>query len=189
MATLVFGSIGTAIGGPLGGAIGALVGRQADRALFGAPGRQGPRLREMDVTLSTYGQPIPRVYGRMRKAGAVIWATELQEHADALGTGKGQPALTTYSYTANLAVALSSRPIQQIGRIWADGKLLRGAAGDLKVGGSLRVYLGSEDQPADHLIAAAEGETRCPAFRGLAYVGFEGLELATFGNRVPALTC
>ena len=188
MATLVFGSIGTAIGGPLGGAIGALVGRQADRALFGAPGRQGPRLREMDVTLSTYGQPIPRVYGRMRKAGAVIWATELQEHADALGTGKGQPALTTYSYTANLAVALSSRPIQQIGRIWADGKLLRGAAGDLKVGGSLRVYLGSEDQPADHLIAAAEAEARCPAFRGLAYVVFEGLELATFGNRVPALT-
>lgn len=188
MATLVFGSIGTALGGPLGGAIGALVGRQADHAVFGGPSRHGPRLREMDVTLSSYGQPIARVYGRMRTAGAVIWATELEEHADTLGSGKGQPALTTYSYTANLAVALSSRRIQQVGRIWADGKLLRGAAGDLKVGGSLRVYTGFEDQPADPLIAAAEGEARCPAFRGLAYVVFEGLELASFGNRVPALT-
>lgn len=188
MATLVFGTIGTALGGPLGGAIGALVGRQADAALFGAPGRQGPRLRELEVTLSSYGQAIPRIYGRMRTAGAVIWATELEEHAETLGAGKGLPAVTTYSYTANLAVALSSRAIRSVGRIWADGKLLRGAAGDLKVGGALRVYLGREDQPVDPLIAADQGEGRCPAFRGLAYVVFEGLELATFGNRVPALT-
>uniref|UniRef100_UPI0035E460E8 phage tail protein n=1 Tax=Novosphingobium chloroacetimidivorans TaxID=1428314 RepID=UPI0035E460E8 len=50
------------------------------------------------------------------------------------------------------------------------------------------MYLGSEDQPLDPLIAASEGEARCPAFRGLAYVVFEALELASFGNRVPALT-
>jgi Putative phage tail protein len=188
MATLVFGTLGATLGGPMGGALGMLVGRQANAALFGSPGRQGPRLRELDVTLSSYGQTIPRIYGRMRTAGAVIWATELEEHAEALGAGKGQPALTRYSYTANLAVALSSRRIERVGRIWADGKLLRGAAGDLKVGGTLRVYRGLEDQPVDPLIAAAEGETRCPAFRGQAYVVFEGLELATFGNRLPALT-
>jgi hypothetical protein len=188
MATIVFGAIGTALGGPLGGAIGAMAGRQADTALFGASSREGPRLRELDVSLSTYGHPIPRIFGRMRTAGAVIWATELQEHAETLGAGKGQPALTTYSYAANLAVALSSRRIWQLGRIWADGKLLRGGAGDLKVGGTLRMYRGTEDQLPDPLIAAAEGDARCPAFRGLAYVVFEGLELATFGNRVPALT-
>src|SRR5690606_32056451 len=28
----------------------------------------------------------------------------------------------------------------------------------------------------------------CPAFRGLAYCVFEGLQLADFGNRIPALT-
>lgn len=188
MATLVFGSIGTALAGPLGGAIGALVGRQTDAGLFGAPGRQGPRLRELDVSLSTYGQPIPRIHGRMRTAGAVIWATELEEHAESRGAGKGLPAITTYSYTANLAVALSSRPIQRIGRVWADGRLLRGAAGDLKVGGTIRIHSGGEDQPVDPLIAAAQGAGQCPAFRGLAYVVFEGLELATYGNRVPALT-
>jgi hypothetical protein len=188
MATLVFSTLGTALGGPLGGAIGALAGRQLDSALLGPSARNGPRLRELEVSLSSYGTAIPRIHGRMRVAGAIIWATELQEHSELRGTGKGQPALTAYGYTANLAVALSSRPITGVGRIWADGKLLRGAAGDLKTGGQLRVYLGSEDQPPDPLIAASEGEARCPAFRGLAYVVFDALDLTDFGNRIPALT-
>lgn len=75
-----------------------------------------------------------------------------------------------------------------IGRVWADGKLLRGEAGDLKVAGSLRIYGGRSDQPADPLIAAIEGADRCPAHRGLAYVVFEDLDLSEFYNRLPALT-
>src|SRR5690606_6900603 len=65
--------------------------------------------------------------------------------------------------------------------------LLRGATGDLKVGGELRVYLGHGDQEADPLIASAQGAA-CPAFRGLAYCVFEELQLADFGKRIPALT-
>lgn len=187
MATIVFSALGTALAGPVGGAIGAMAGRQFEDALLGTGRRRGPRLRELEVSLSSYGLAIPRIHGRMRVPGAIVWATELQEHSDVVGA-KGQPATTTYSYTANLTVILSSRPIRELGRVWADGKLLRGAAGDLKVGGALRVYPGSEDQPVDPLIAASEGEARCPAFRGLAYVVFEALDLASFGNRVPALT-
>jgi hypothetical protein len=188
MATLVFSTLGTALAGPVGGAIGAIVGRQLDGTLFGPGARTGPRLRELEVSLSSYGVAIPRLHGRMRVAGAIIWATELQEHSELQGGGKGQPALSAYSYTANLAVALSSRPIAGIGRIWADGKLLRGAAGDLKTAGILRVYRGTEEQPVDPLIAASEGDSRCPAFRGLAYAVFESLDLTGFGNRIPALT-
>jgi hypothetical protein len=188
MATLVFSSLGTALGGPLGGAIGAMAGRQFDASVFGPSARNGPRLRELEVSLSSYGVAIPRLHGRIRVAGAIIWATELQEHSDLRGTGKAQPATTTYSYSANLAVALSSRQIVGIGRIWADGKLLRGAAGDLKTGGILRIHRGTHDQAVDPLIAASEGEARCPAFRGLAYVVFEALDLTDFGNRIPALT-
>jgi hypothetical protein len=188
MATLVFSTIGTALGGPLGGAIGALAGRQLDGTLFGPGARNGPRLRELDVSLSSYGVALPRIHGRMRVAGAIIWATELQEHSQFQGGAKGQGAVNAFSYTANLAVAVSSRPITGIGRIWADGKLLRGAAGDLKTGGIVRVHTGSEEQAVDPLIAASEGEARCPAFRGLAYVVFEALDLTDFGNRIPALT-
>jgi len=85
-------------------------------------------------------------------------------------------------------VALASRPIQGIGRIWADGNLLRGAAGDLKAQGQLRIYTGEYDQPADPYIKQVEGEALCPAFRGLAYAMFQDLDLGDFYNRVPTLT-
>lgn len=188
MATLVFSTVGTVFGGPLGGAIGALVGRQVDAAIFGTGRREGPRVKELEVTTSSYGQVLPRHFGRMRVAGSIVWATELVEHSETQGGGKGAPSVTTYSYTANFAVALASRPILGIGRIWADGRLLRGAAGDLKVGGTLRIHTGEGDQPPDPLIAANEGEERCPACRGLAYVVFEDLDLSEYYNRIPALT-
>jgi len=188
MATLLFSAVGTALGGPLGGAIGALVGRQVDGAIFGGGSRQGPRVSDLKLTTSSYGMPIPRHFGRMRIAGQIIWATDLVEHRERQGGGKGKPSITTYSYTASFAVALSSRPIMSVGRIWADGKLLRGAAGDLKTGGTLRVHTGAGDQPPDPLIAAAEPAGQCPAHRGTAYAVFEDLQLGDYGNRIPTLS-
>lgn len=186
MATLLLTAVGTAIGGPLGGALGAFIGQQADRSIFGAGSREGPRLKELSVTTSSYGQPIGRHFGRMRVAGSVIWATDLLENSSSQG-GKGQPKTTTYSYSANFAVALSSTPIQRLGRIWADGNLLRGSGGDLKASGELRIYLGNGDAAVDPLIAADKGP-EAPAFRDCAYVVFENLGLTDFGNRIPALT-
>ena len=190
MATLLLTALGTAIGGPLGGALGAFLGQQADRRIFGTGKREGPRLKELSVTTSSYGQAIPRQFGRMRVPGTVIWATDLVESKTKTSTGKGQPSIVSYTYSASFAVALSSTPLCEIGRIWADGNLLRGAEGDLKVGGQMRLYCGHGDDPVDPLIAAdASGKgTDAPAFRDCAYVVFEDLQLAEFGNRIPALT-
>ncbi|MCW1383220.1 phage tail protein [Novosphingobium sp. KCTC 2891] len=188
MATLILTAVGTVLGGPLGGALGALVGRQVDAAVIGGRRVSGPRLKELSVQTSSYGTALPLHFGRMRAAGCVIWSTELVEHEETSGGGKGRPSMTSYSYTASFAVAVSSRPIAGIGRVWADGNLLRGAAGDLKVGGTMRVHRGHGDQPADPLLAQAEGAGNCPAHRGCAYVMFEDLELAEYGNRLPSLT-
>ena len=190
MATLVLTAVGTAIGGPIGGAIGALIGRGVDQAvLFKPKGRKGPRLSDLQVQTSTYGSQIPKLFGMMRVAGTVIWATDLRESKEKSGGGKGKPSVTTYSYSASLAVALSARAAQGIGRIWADGNLLRGAAGDFKTGvGAFRFYAGAEDQEVDPLIAAAEGVSVTPAHRGMAYAVFEDLALADYGNRIPSLT-
>ncbi len=188
MATLLFTALGTLIGGPVGGAIGALAGRQVDALIFAPGAREGPRLKELAITTSSYGTPVPRQFGRMRVAGTIIWATDLAEHRDKHGNGKGKPATINYSYTASLAVALSSRPIVGVGRVWADGKLLRGSGGDMKVAGIFRCNTGEGNQPADPLLAAAEGAAQCPAYRGMAYAVFEDLELGEFGNRIPALT-
>ncbi|GAA0269883.1 hypothetical protein GCM10009127_07360 [Alteraurantiacibacter aestuarii] len=187
MATILFSAVGTAIGGPIGGTIGALLGNAFDQKVSGSGRREGPRLQELRVTTSSYGTPIARHYGKVRTPGSVIWATDLVENSEKSGGGKGRPSTTTYNYSVSFAVALASRPIKDIGRIWADGNLLRGAGGDLKFGGELRIYRGHGDQQPDPLIDSALGGS-CPAFRGLAYCVFESLQLADFGNRIPTLT-
>ncbi|HYI48661.1 MAG TPA: phage tail protein [Allosphingosinicella sp.] len=188
MATLLLTAVGTVVGGPIGGAIGAIIGQQVDQNyLFAPKGRQGPRLGDLSVQTSSYGTQIPRLFGKMRVAGTVVWATDLAEHRSTSG-GKGRPKVTNYSYSASFAVALSARRVTDVRRIWADGKLLRGTAGDFKSVTGFRLHYGDEDQPPDPLIAAAEGEAQAPAYRGLAYAVFEDLQLEDFGNRIPSLT-
>lgn len=189
MATLVLTAVGTAIGGPIGAAVGGLIGGAIDGALLAPPARAGPRLAELKVQTSHYGAPIPLIFGTLRVAGTVIWATDLLEHRDREGGGKGRPVTTRYSYSASFAVALSGRAVRRVGRIWAEGKLLRGAAGDWKSElGGFRLHGGGEDQAPDPLIAAREGIGLAPAHRGIAYAVFENLALADFGNRIPSLT-
>ncbi|WP_422062202.1 phage tail protein [Sphingopyxis sp.] len=188
MATLVLTVVGGIVGGPVGAAIGAYAGQQIDAQLFKPKGREGPRLADLKIQASTYGQQIPRLFGTMRVAGSVIWATDLIERRNKRGGGKGRPSTTEFSYAASFAVALSSRRVGAIRRIWADGNLLRGSSGRFSERCTFRWYDGSEDQAADPLIAAAVGMDSASAFRGLAYAVFEELELANFGNRIPSLT-
>lgn len=189
MATLVLTAIGSVVGGPIGGAIGATIGNAIDRnILFKPKGREGPRLTELKLQTSSYGTQIPRLFGTMRIGGCVIWSTDLIESRSTSSNGKGQPSTTNYSYSASFAVALSARAILGVGRIWADGKLLRGSGGDFKSATGFRLHLGDEAQAIDPLIAAAEGAGLAPAHRGVAYAVFEHFQLADYGNRIPSLT-
>jgi hypothetical protein len=195
MATLVLGIAGGAVGaalGPagaiLGRAAGALAGYTLDQALLGGTRRhvEGPRLSDLEVQASSEGAVIPRVYGRARLAGQIIWATDFEEVSETESTGGGKGGggarvtTTSYSYFANFAVALCEGRIARIGRIWADGKLIDQSTF------TFRVYSGTEDQDADSLIVAKEGDA--PGYRDTAYVVFERMPLADFGNRLPQLT-
>jgi len=163
------------------------VGRAVDTRLFG-PRRTGARISDLRVQSSRYGQPPPGLFGRLRVAGSVIWATDLIEQKSTGGGTKGTPRTSTYSYSVSLAVALSARPIRSVGRIWADGKLLRGAEGDWKASTDFRLHNGSPDQAPDPLIEADLGPVATPAYRGLAYAVFEHLDLTDFGNRIPSFS-
>lgn len=199
MATLVLqlgSSLGSTIGGQLSATLGqaasALAGAGADRILSGGEGPrivEGPRLTEIDGLASTEGAPIPRLYGRARLGGQLIWATRCEEEVtttkDTRGRGGGKGGQTaqrsyetSYSYYANLAIGLCEGPIAFVRRIWADGREL-----DFNTV-VLRVHRGFENQEPDPLIAAKEaGEA--PGYRGMAYVVFERFPLADYGNRVP----
>jgi hypothetical protein len=200
MAALLLSAAGAAAGGALFGPIGAIAGRIVgavagnviDHSLLGANSSrhvEGPRLSDLEVMASTEGAPIPRVYGRVRIGGQVIWATRHEEVISTRsepapgGKGGGSSSGTTttvYSYFANFAVGLCEGPIGRVARIWADGKLLD------TTGLNIRVYSGGEEQTADPLIVAKQGDA--PAYRGVAYVVFERLPLEKFGNRIPQLS-
>lgn len=195
MATVVLqaagAGLGTLLGGPAGGmlgrALGAVAGSVIDQKLFGGQKTvTGPRLSDLRVMASSEGAPVPRLWGRMRVAGQVIWATDFIEKkkTQTQGGGKGSSGgggtkVKTYSYYANVAVALCEGEIDRIGRVWADGKPF-----DM-TGVTARLYTGSESQAPDSLISAREGPGNAPAYLGLAYVVFEQLPLADFGNRLP----
>ena len=199
MATLVLSTLGNAIGSAVGGPVGGVIGRAAGSALGGAlsgSGRktrfvEGPRLSDVAGITSTEGDPIPRVYGRARIGGCLIWATRPLEVANtsverAASPSKGssgpRTVRTAYAYFANIAVGLCEGEIAAIRRIWADGTEID------RTRLTIRVHTGTADQAPDPLIVAKEGADDAPAYRGLAYVVFEGLPLADFGNRLPQFT-
>ena len=195
MATLLLSAAGAAAGAGFGGtvlglsgavigrAIGATIGRAIDQRLLGSgsdPVDIG-RIDRLRLTGAGEGGAIGQVWGRMRVGGQVIWATEFTETVRRRRTGKGapKPKVNEYSYSVSLAIALCEGEILRVGRIWADGNEI--SSRDL----NLRVYVGSETQLPDPLVEAVEGAGHAPAYRGLAYVVIEDLELSSYGNRVP----
>ncbi len=203
MATLVLGAVGSAIGGAFGGAvlgfsgaaiggfIGSTIGSVVDNWIVSslAPAQriEGARLDSLRITSSTEGAVIPRLFGRMRIGGNIIWATDFREEVNTTsqGGGKGSgPKVTTteYLYYASFAVALCEGEITGIGRVWADGKAM-----DM-TGVTWRWYPGDEVQSPDPFISAKMGAASTPAYRGTAYVVFEELNLSAFGNRLPQIS-
>jgi len=195
MASVVLNVVGGAIAGPIGAAVGSIIGAVIDSRIVAAltPTQriEGRRLEDVRVTTSTEGAVIPRVYGRMRIGGNVIWATDFREERRVTrqggggkggGGGGGGVEVTEYFYFCSFAVALCEGPISGIGRIWADGKPfdVRGAV--------YRVHRGTEDEEPDPLIAQKMGAGNAPAYRGTAYVVFDDLPLEKFGNRIPQLS-
>lgn len=199
MATLLLSAAGAAFGANVGGAVlglsgmvigravGATLGRVIDQQLLGrGSGRvETGRIQRLQVTGAGEGAPIPRLWGRMRVSGHVIWASRFNEIPGRSRRTKGGlgPRVTEQSrYVVSLAIALCEGEISGIERIWAFGDEI--APRDL----NLRVYTGAMDQLPDPLIEAIEGADNAPAYRGTAYVVIEDLDLGPWGNRVPTLS-
>ena len=196
MATILLQAAGGLVGGILGGPFGALLGRAAgglagaaiDASLFGGTRRsEGPRLGNVRIMQADEGVGVPRIYGTARVAGQMIWTTRFEEDVsvDRQGGKGGGPTIetTTYSYFGNVAVGLCEGPVAAIRRVWADGEEL-----DLDEV-TWRFYEGDEAQTPDPLIEAKQGAGNAPAYRGLAYLVFERLPLANWGNRIPQISC
>lgn len=165
---------------------------------------QGPRLGDLKVQSSTYGNAIPIVYGSMRLAGNMIWSTPIIETAHVTSQESGGKGFggsqtvnnTSYTYSQSFAIALCEGVIIGVRKIWANGEIIYNVADDADIDtlaasnanvAGIRFYTGSETQQPDARIQADVGAANCPAYRGLAYVVFEDLQLADYGNRTPNL--
>ncbi len=203
MATLVLSAAGAAIGSGvstgaflggtlglsgavIGRAAGAVLGRAIDQRLLGLGSAPVPggRIERLRLTGAGEGVALPRVWGRMRVPGHVIWASDFLEIPGRSRRSKGGlgPRQTEESrYVISLAVALCEGEITGLGRIWANGVEI--APRDMVI----RLYHGTADQLPDPKIEAVEGAGQAPAYRGTAYVVIEDMDLGPFGNRVPSL--
>jgi hypothetical protein len=212
------GQLIVAIGGAIVGSffgmpqLGFLLGSLVGSVLFPAKGQDGPRMSNLTVTSSAYGNFIPIGYGTARLGGNVIWSLPIKEVKGSSGGKGGKGGSTTYTYFWTGAVALCKGPILDVIRIWADTKLVfdktsaqdsggtgfwqviqqgknskgkGGSGGGAPSGTPFTLYLGTEDQLPDPSIEADKGEGHVPAHRGMAYVVFNNIPLANYGNRVP----
>lgn len=144
---------------------------------------EGPRLDSFHLQTSRDGAPMARIYGRVRLAGQVIWASRIRETVseDPVQSGKGGgPTQRNYSYSISFAIGLCEGKILGVDRLWANGA-------PLQIAGLVsRVYQGTEDQLPDPIISAIEGG-EVPSFRGTAYIVFEDFPLDDFGARLPQI--
>ena len=106
MATILLSAVGASLGAGFGGtvlglsgavigrAIGATVGRVIDQKLLGA-GSEAVDVGRVDrfrVMGASEGAAIPRIWGRVRVSGQVIWASRFQENVDAFRWRQGHAA-------------------------------------------------------------------------------------------------
>ena len=203
MASIVLGSVAAyagnailpGIGGVFAGTLGRSVGGLVDSKLGLGSQVKGPQLNNLSVQDSRYGAGIPVLYGGIRVAGNVIWSSDLIEssHNASIGGGKGGVigggTDTTYTYSVNCAVGIAQGPIGGITTIWADSFVIyqNGVWGGGLID-SASIYLGGTGQTPDPFMQSLLGSGAVPAYKGTAYIVFDNLQLAPFGNRLPNLT-
>lgn len=193
MAVLAVIPIALLAGSLIGSVVGALLPQSTS----------GNGLNDMRVTSSTYGQPIPKVWGTTRLGGNLIWAQNIQKTGSGGkgfifgggggggSTSGGGSSAPTFSWSG--AVGICVGPITAILKIWADTKLVFDATGQSgstlnKYNLVFRVYPGSEDQLPDPILEAMVGSGQAEAYRGMAYVVFDNIPLINYANRVPNWT-
>jgi hypothetical protein len=200
MATLLLAAGGAAAGGAIFGtqaaiSIGWVLGSVLGMLFFGPKSEiaQGPRLNDLRVQASTYGQMQTYIFGTMRVPAEVIWSTYIIEHKNDVDFGKGGGGTQIFFwYDISIACAWSEGPVDGIIRIWANTKLVQDNRPESrtrqKYDKPIRNYFGTEVQLNDPLIEGDVGANIAVPYRKLCYTVFEDFPLIDTANAVPNFT-
>lgn len=170
----------------------------------------GPRLDNLQLSLSRYGDPIKVIYGAARIGGTYSWATDIVERVNTKREGGGLftkgTKVRTFTYFGNFALDLcespAALPVEAVAQIFGNTELIADFVSEtgpvlsivftgkdtLFNSGSIRIQLGEEDQVPDVLIESDVGVGNTPAGRGLCRITFDLVPLAPFNNAVPQIT-
>jgi hypothetical protein len=193
----VVGSYFGPVGAAIGGAIGGLVGGVFDPDLV----NEGPRLTDLRIQTSNYGNAIPIIFGSYRAAGNIIWVSDIRTNRIEHEEGKGGPSVVNVEYASevDVAIGLSDLEVADIERIYANGVLIydtRSGASPQNVfasgqwARSTALYPGNSTQLPDPTIEAAVGVGNCPAYRFTAYLVIGGIQLNVLKTSVlPNFEC
>lgn len=178
----VGGPVGAMVGGMAGGLIGSLVMNRAKR----------PLIPDLNLMSSSYGNPIPIIWGTVRLSGTVIWMSKVQVKSH--GVGKGLGGASADSYWQNVSIAFCEGPAHIV-KLYLDSALFfdntaKTWAEYTNFRFTIREYQGTEDQLPDFLYAEWVRENvnpgeAIPAMRGIAHLVFDKIDLAHFGGRLP----
>mgnify|MGYP000718095206 CR=1 FL=1 len=208
MAQLVIAAASAALGGFLapgivalgmtGAQLGWMAGSILGSALTPKQRSSGPRLDELRVTGTEYGNGIAWIAGAPRVAGDLIWASDRHEITDTqeVGKGGGGAEYTTYTYEIDALYLVADQPGCIVTRIFDNGKLVwtsLASSDDATLIASeqaskwrrITFYDGADDQMPDPTYEAAV--TNAPAYTRRCTVFIEGMQLGNSGA-LPNLT-
>lgn len=197
---------GAVTGATIGQAVGGLIGSYFDStflfpAIFSPESNEfsGPTLDQIQLQGSTEGDPINFCIGlENRVAGTVMYLSDLitetvETEGGSKGGGGGRNRRKVYF--VNVAIGVCEGEVEDIDKIWANGKVIYDRGQEDGRYESITIYKGTYNQTADSVITSDPNVvTSVPAtptqifvngFPGLAYVVIEKLALDDFGNTLP----
>ena len=190
------GSVGRYFGGGILSTIGRYAGKLAGDYLEDKWFRRSESTHRFTnihdsfyISMAKYGKPIPLTFGRVQIPGQIIWADQIieKENTSSVKRHLKGPNIdltketTELEYFLSFAMSICLGEIEDIERVWFGDDVIDISKYKFKL------YKGGEEQLPDPTIKDKIGELT-PAYRGLAYIVFEELPLAEFGDIIPSFT-
>lgn len=205
MAQLVVSAVGAyvgfLIGGPQGAAIGWSIGGALGSTLASPQKVKGPLSTDLKQPKLTYGTPVPRIYGRQRTAGHLVWSSEKRPVATTTESGgKGGPGVETTTYTYNIdclyMVAIDSDVIA-VTRAWRNGEVIYSVLAEADADtvtaslntdawAAIELFDGDPAQLPWSVYETAVGAANAVAYRHRSTIGIEMLNLGGF-DQLPLM--
>lgn len=207
---------GASYGAAIGGALDPPPGPDQEGPRIDDLGAQtssyGAAVANINGTIGVKGHMIWVENGQIKEV-----VKEEESESGGKGGGGGGGTTTTYSYNITCAIVLTDHEIDGIGRLFfgpnlvsnafatdlstaaasgdvfptlhlqASSTLLKASLNTNPVGGTVRLYPGYDDQPADPRMAADLGAGNCPAYRGYTVLFLYDYPLKDYGNSAAGI--